>query len=254
MYCRFCGTEISDQSRFCVSCGKPQDFIEKPAVRIWPTVLCYIIGALFVIGGVLPYLLQGDFAEYNAYLSSHYIEGFSATVTAAVSCFRQFSSFLSPIFYFSSSILAVYIGLLIFKKESKITLPVVACVIVHAVSILFSGIINLLIYTAPGYVLSLYTTDATVIAVGEELIHTAPDLLYYYQDNAICRLIISIILIGLAVVFLLIKKRHMNSETNDNKNTASVGNLIMILAVSLLSVVSTILSTYLAGYFYGSCF
>ena len=121
MYCRFCGTEISNQSRFCSSCGKPQDLTKRPAENIWPTVLCYIIGILFIIGGVLPYLLQRDLAEYNVYISLLHTKYSSPTEIAAISCFTQFSSFLSPLFYFSSSVLAIYIGLLILKKESKLT-------------------------------------------------------------------------------------------------------------------------------------
>jgi len=252
MYCRFCRTEISNQSRFCSSCGKPQDSIKKTAANIWPTVLCYIIGVLFVIGGVLPYLLQGDLAEYNAYISLLYTKYSSPTAISAISCFTQFSSFLSPLFYFSSSVLAIYIGLLILKKESKPTAPAIACAIVHIVSIIYSGVINLLIYGAPKFVLSLYTSEASIITAGEDIINSESDMLYYYQDNAICRLIVSVILIALVVVFLFIKKRYMNTTTNDNTNASSIGNVIMILSISVLSVVSTVLSISLAGYYYGN--
>lgn len=251
MYCRFCGTEISNQSRFCSSCGKPQDLTKRPAENIWPTVLCYIIGVLFLLGGVLPYLLQGDLAEYNDYISSLYTKYSSPTGISAISCFTRFSSFLSPLFYFSSSILAIYIGLLILKKESKPTVPAIACAVVHIVSIIYSGVINLLIYSAPKFVLSLYTSEASIITKGEDIINSEPNMLYYYQDNAISRLIISVVLIALAVIFLFIKKRYMNTATNNNTNTSSIGSIIMILSVSLLSVVSGILST-LGVYRYGN--
>lgn len=252
MYCRFCGTEINNQSRFCSSCGKPQDSSKKSAANIWPTFLCYIIGCLFIIGGVLPYLLQGDLAEYNAYISLLYTKYSSPTAISAIFCFTQFSSFLSPLFYFSSSILAIYIGLLLLKKESKPAVPAIACAVVHIVSIIYSGVINLLIYGAPKFVLSLYTSEVSIITAGEDIINAEPDMLYYYQDNAICRLIISVILIALAVIFLFIKKRYMNTATNDNTNTSSVGGVIMILSISVLSVVSTVLSTFIAEYCYGN--
>ncbi len=251
MYCRFCGAEISNQSRFCSSCGKSQDLTKRPVENIWPTVLCYIIGVFFLIGGVLPYLLQGDLAEHKAYMSSLYTKYSSPIEISAISCFTQFSSFLSPLFYFSSSVLAIYIGLLILKKESKPTAPAIACAIVHIVSIIYSGVINLLIYGAPKFVLSLYTSEASIITAGEDIINFEPDMLYYYQDNAICRLIVSVILIALVVVFLFIKKRYMNTTTNDNTNASSIGNVIMILSISVLSVVSTVLSTSLVGYYYG---
>lgn len=251
MYCRFCGTEISNQSRFCSSCGKPQDAIKRPAIKIWPTVLCYIIGVLFVIGGVLPYLLQGDLLEYNAYISSLYTRYSSPAEIAAISCFTQFSSFLSPLFYFSSSVLAIYTGLLILKKSESAT-PAIACTIVHILSIIYSGVTNLLIYATPKFVLSLYTSEASIITAGEDIINSEPNMLYYYQGNAICRLIVSVILIALVVVFLFIKKRYLNATTNDNTNASSIGNVIMILSISVLSVVSTVLSTSLAGYYYGN--
>ena len=46
MNCRFYGTEIGNQSRFCSSCGKPQDSTTRPAANILLTVLCYIIGVI----------------------------------------------------------------------------------------------------------------------------------------------------------------------------------------------------------------
>lgn len=63
MYCRFCGTEISDQSQFCTSCGRPQDSIKRSTANICPTVLRYIIGVLFIIGGSSSLLVTGRFIE-----------------------------------------------------------------------------------------------------------------------------------------------------------------------------------------------
>ena len=252
MYCHFCGAEISNQSKFCSICGKSQATVTKSERNIWPTVLCYIIGVVFVMGGVLPYLLQGDWAEYNAYISSLYTKYSSPTEISAISCFSHFSSILSPLFYFSSSVLAIYIGLLILKKEAKSTVPTIACTIVHILSIIYSGVINLLIYATPGFVLSLYTSEAAVITAGENIINSEPEMLYYYQDNAVYRLIISGILIAFAVIFLFIKKRYMNTATNDNAKTSSIGSVLMILSVSVLSVISNVLSTTLAGICHGN--
>lgn len=246
MYCRFCGTEISNQSRFCSSCGKPQDLPEKTAANIWPTVLCYIIGFLFIIGGILPYLLQENLEEYYYHLSLLYAKyHYAPTAFIAISCFTKFSSFLSPLFNFSSSVLAIYIGLLLIKKNQKSTVPVIVCSVVHILSIIYSGVINLLIYCAPTFVLSLYTNEHSIISTGAHIINSEPDMLYYYQDNAICRLIISVIVIALAIVFHFIKKRYMNTATNDNTNISSIGGIIMIMSISVLSVVSTVLSAYL---------
>lgn len=246
MYCRFCGTEISNQSRFCSSCEKPQDLPEKTAANIWPMVLCYIIGFLFIIGGILPYLLQENLEEYYYHLSLLYAKyNYAPTAISAISCFTKFSSFLSPLFNFSSSVLAIYIGLLLIKKNQKSAVPVIVCSVVHILSIIYSGVINLLIYCAPTFVLSLYTNEESIISTGAHIINSEPDMLYYYQDNAICRLIISVIVIALAIVFHFIKKRYMNTATNDNTNISSIGGIIMIMSISVLSVVSTVLSAYL---------
>ena len=107
MYCPFCRTEINNQSKFCGACGKAQISTNIVATSIWPKFFCYIIGALFIIGGILPYLLQGDLEEYNAYISSLYVQSTLPAEISAISCFRQFSSFLSPLFYFSSSIITI---------------------------------------------------------------------------------------------------------------------------------------------------
>lgn len=249
MYCRFCGTEISDQSQFCTSCGRSQDSIKRPTANICPMVLRYIIGMLFVIGGVLPYLLQEDLLKYNDYIKILYNKYPSIDAISAISCFTKFSAFLSPIFYFTSSVLAIYLGFLILKKESKLTFPAIACAIVHIVSIIYSGVINLLIYAAPQFVLSLYTNDEYIITAGAYIINSEPDMLYYYQDNAVCRLIVSVILIALVVIFLFIKRQY--ADTTTNTKTSTVGNVIMILSVSVLSVVSTALSASLAKQYYG---
>ena len=247
MYCRFCGAEINNQSKFCNSCGRPQDLVKKSSTNNRLTVLHYIIGVFFILGGVLPYLLQGDLAEYNSYISLLDAKYSSPTTFVAISYFIQFSSFLSSLFYFSSSVLAVYIGLLLLKKESKLTVAVITCTIVHIFSIIYSGVVNLLVYCFPKFVLSLYTSETSIVTAGEDIIKTEPDVLYYYQDNAICRLIISGVLVALAVIFLYIKKQYLKNVTADNIKTSSIGSIVMILSISVLSVVSTVMSISLRG-------
>lgn len=188
--------------------------------------------------------------KYNDYIKILYNKYPSIDAISAISCFTEFSSFLSPIFYFTSSVLAIYLGFLILKKESKLTFPAIACAIVHIVSIIYSGVINLLIYAAPQFVLSLYTNDEYIITAGAYIINSEPDMLYYYQDNAVCRLIVSVILIALVVIFLFIKRQYADTTTKHTK-TSTVGNVIMILSVSVLSVVSTALSASLAKQYYG---
>ena len=144
----------------------------------------------------------------------------------------------------------------IFKNEWKMLL-VFMCMINLIITFFnnpYSGIFGRTIREdiSREFVLSLYTSEASIITTGEDIINSEPNMLYYYQDNAISRLIISVVLIALVVIFLFIKKRYMNTATNDNTNTSSIGSIIMILSVSLLSVVSDILSTSLGVYFYGN--
>ena len=237
MFCRFCGKEIKDQAKFCGFCGNSQELPKEPAAKKQSNILGCVFGLLFILGGILPYMLRGDHAAYNFYISSLASRS-DVTYTAFVGL-RNFYNLLLPLFSFASSALSVYAGLLLIKGESHIKLPLVFCFIVHILSVVYTGVINLLVYCAPRFVVSLFTPNPSVLEAAEELIHSEPELLSYYQDQAFRRLIISIVLIVLALVFLSNKKR---SAVKDEKKSACLGGILMILSLALLSVIGSPLS------------
>lgn len=245
MLCPFCKTEINDNYKSCVSCGNSLNTTLNTSPNHVALFLRYLVGVLFIVGGFLPYLLLGDLYEYYTYFESFGYLGDRAL--AAASIFSKFSSFLSPFFYFSSSVLAIYTGLLIIKN-SDTTVILLTCSLAHAVSIIYSGVINLLIFFFPRSVLSAYTSDPSVIDAGEEIIQSEPDLLYYYQDDAIRRLIISVALILFAFLLIFIKKRYMNHTAQKSIEVSSIGNILMILSLSLIAVISPITNSLKSHY------
>lgn len=246
MYCRFCGKEIKDQAKFCGFCGNPQELPKEPAVKNRPNILGCVFGLLFILGGILPYLLRGDYEAYNFYISS--LASRSDVTYAAFVGLRNFYNLLLPLFSFASSALSVYAGLLLIKGEPHIKRPLVFCFIVHILSVVYTGVVNLLVYCAPRFVVSLFSPNPSVLEAAEELIHSEPELLSYYQDQAFRRLIISIVLIVLALVFLSNKKR---SAAKDEKKSACLGGILMILSLALLSVIGSFVSSFSASA-YGS--
>ena len=237
MFCRFCGKEIKDQAKFCGFCGNSQELPKEPAAKKPINILNCVFGLLFILGGILPYLLPGDYEAYNYYISS--LASRSDVTYAAAVCFQKFYNFLAPLFYFSSSALSVYVGLQLIKRDQNLKLPLVFCFIVHILSVIFTGVVNLLVYFAPRFAVSLFTPNPSVLEAAEELIRSEPDLLSYYQDQAFRRLIISIVLIVLALIFLSSKKR---SAVKDEKKPSCIGGILMILSLALLSVIGNPLS------------
>lgn len=243
MYCRFCGKEIKDQAKFCGFCGNTQNPLQEAPEKKQPNILGCVFGLLFIFGGILPYLLQGGseaYQAYNFYISS--VTSRSDITYASAVCFQKFYNILPPLFYFSSSALSVYAGLLLIKGEPHIKRPLVFCFIVHILSVVYTGVVNLLVFCAPRSVVSLFTPSLSVMEAAEELIRAEPDLLYYYQDQAFRRLVISIVLIVLVVVFLSIHKRSAVSPVTDEKKSSCIGGILMILSLALLSIIGSILS------------
>lgn len=241
MYCRFCGKEIGDGSRFCGVCGRPM-YATQPAVvqDNGQKTLCTVFGVFFILGGILPYLIQGDIKAYDEFLAN-FMRGLSGIEVIVLSCFTNFSNVFSKLFYFSSSMFTVYVGLLLIKRISKVKTSVIACAIVHAVSMVYSVGINLLIYFFPQVVFSLYGQDANMLAHGADLVLSEPRLLYFYQEDAIRRLIISMIIIILSVIFVVAGKKSVSNATNSACKISAVGSVLMMSLLPLLSLLSTFL-------------
>lgn len=246
MYCRFCGTEIENDAKFCSSCGKSQTVSQKPAVNILPSVLCYVIGGVFILLGILPYFLRGSVSEYNDFLIDFYREHFADSITP----FTTFSNIFESFFSISSSVLSILVGLLLLKKASNITVPLIICAVMHMFSIVRSVAVYTIIYCFPKIALSLYINDERFIKSGIEVIREHPDIIYFSRDAAICRGVISVLVIALAIVMLFVKKYLITK----NKKISSAGSVAMILSLALMSNIGVAVAASLGGNFYGQSY
>lgn len=239
MYCHSCGHEIADDSRFCSSCGQTLNAPPQNTQMAQKGFLYYLFGALFILGGILPYLLMENEAAYSRYLISMYSK-YSVYAVAAVSCLTQFGTLLTPLFRFSSCLLSIYLGLLLIKKESHLATPLNACVILHILTIVYLAVVNMMICHFPRTALSIYVHDPNIIDIGEKLIKTDPNLLSFYQDAWVRQFIISMVLILLAGVFGWIYKRHAGNLTGNHSKPATAGIISMIVSIPALPIVSSL--------------
>lgn len=244
MVCRFCGNVLPDRALSCNACGKSR----KSATSA--NVFYCVIGALFLLGGFLPFLIPDHFVAYQAYLSNViYVRG--GTAVAAYSCFSKFSNFLTPLFSFPSSFLAVYVGILLLRREAFPKLPFIAFVIVNSLWACCSAVTNLLIYTAPKLVLSLYITDDSVIGTGEKLVRTIPEFLYYYQQAAIFRTILALFLTLLGIGAILLSALCLHRFGKKKEKTPTTGGVLMLCTLPIASLMGSILTPYACGWWWG---
>ncbi len=239
MYCRFCGCETADDSSFCSSCGQTLNASQKNRLVEQNKIFYYIFGALFILGGILPYLLMENEAAYSRYLSSVFAQYGDLTLVA-VSCFTQFGTLLTPLFRFSACLFSVYLGVLLIKKEFNPTVPLKAFLLLHILTFVGHVIVYQMIHLFPKTVLSFYVHDRDIIDVGVKLIKTEPNLLSFYHDTWKRQCIISIVLVLLACVFGWIHKRNTHNLTDNRNKPAIAGILSMVLAIPVLPVVSTL--------------
>lgn len=245
MLCRFCGSETSDQSKFCGSCGNAQDFSENPLKSSPSATMSYIIGALFVLAGILPYLFRADTVSSTLSL---YAQVHSNDFIHAHSIFTQFASTLSFLFYPASSVIAIYVGFMIIKRRNSRPL-MITCSVVHFLSIASSIIANIMIYSFPKTVLSLYTTNTTIIKAGESLIKSYPDALAPYQNAAILRLVISAIIIILVIAIIRSKEKHV---FGNEPMRLTIGNPMMLIFIPLISLLASYCTKKLIAATYGN--
>lgn len=251
MYCNFCGAELENGSKFCRLCGKPQinesndsKIIEKNGI---PSARLYLIGAVFILAGLLPYLFAGDTASYNNYLQTVY-SNYNAFV---VSTFISFSSsYFARFFYLSSSLISVYTGFLILKKKDVPKASVIVSIITHTVSVLYIAVSNFMIYCLPKTVSSLYTNESYLINQGEMLMRSEPDLLSLSRNASVLRAVTSLMVIALSAVLLVMKKRFPKNENEKSVKISSAGGIAMIFSIALIYFAHSILGN-LTAYVFG---
>lgn len=234
MFCRFCGNTLKDQSRFCNQCGKTTDSRETPVRQDKPYTVLYILGALLILAGILPYLVRGSAEAYNTYIANVvYRQG--PRMTSAFSLLRAAIGQYANVLDFLSSMLAVLLGCLILKKASKLTFPLIACLVAYGAAMIF----DLIVCCCPSVFLS-DDRGIELMEAGKELLASNPNLLYWHQDNALCRLVVSFGVIGLAIAAVCVHKGYQTNERQKWVKIPSVGSVLMILCAAGLSVVENL--------------
>lgn len=257
MYCRLCGKKVSDTARFCENCGKAvaltQNNIEAGGVNasygVSSPVFRYAAGVLFLLGGVLPYLIRQDMAEYIAYINVH---AHSIEVLAAISALRNSLTIASPFFCFASSAFSVLCGLLLLKKGGSVRKNVIACMVSHILSMLYSGIAALMVYISPQFAVSLFVNGSTASAISAQaalIIRSKPDLLYIYWDAMRYRAIISAVFVVASIAILYLEKKKRVLGEADKPKYQTVGIAVMIPVFALFGSLYPLVQSYLGNLF-----
>lgn len=238
MYCRSCGTENSDTSRFCGVCGKPLPQ-KKHRLNLWRCAA----GAALILCGILPCLLAGACALPVALVDS--VLGFYSTAeeVAALSALSKFCTAIPDLCYFIASALALFAGVMLLKRGANATRAVRICAIAQGVSVVCAGACNLLAACFPRFVLSFFADEAAVLAAGERVIADNPWLLHTVQSAFWLHAFFSAALLGLCLVLLHRKKQPGGSLAVGTARVPALGSVLMILALAVLPNISGALST-----------
>ncbi len=102
MYCKHCGKEIADDSKFCNHCGKPQDNSNKSLTNK-PVWVVYFIWALANL-----YLLMGKKNEYCAKLFYPFTNDDYYCDYSWIKDFYDFSEFIVYVFIIPAILYVVY--------------------------------------------------------------------------------------------------------------------------------------------------
>lgn len=251
MYCPFCGNKLDGEHKFCYYCGGRLIEPEKPKPNTKMKAICWAFGALLILCGIMPYVMQGSLADYNSYLSRFYAKLPGADAVAAVSALMQFAGLPSVLFYFSSSMLAVFAGLMLLRRELKATLALIACAAFNLLSIISTFLTNILVCYAPGAIISIYANDDDIIEAGIGLVESDLRFLSYYQDMAFKRIFLSIVAIAISLLFVLLKRKLTDANALQENNISATGGALMILSLSSLSFLRSNVSFLLISKFFG---
>lgn len=208
-------------------------------------ILRYAIGIIFLLGGILPYLLPKNDPIYTQKFVDFCLASYIPPSTAHVVTYFliRFATAFSSVVFFPASMLAVYSGFLILKHEHPPKAPLIACGIMQALSIVYGITINTLIYRHTDFVLaSVGAPSGEFLSVANILLSTFPDLLQPYQSEWICRGVIAVPLIAL-VVLLLLQQKRVNGPANIK--VPVTGIITMLFALPL--IYSSQYMTYLAN-------
>lgn len=201
-------------------------------------IVRYIFGILLILLGILPYLCKGDYGEYQMYiqktLSEYYVAGY---YVAAVNLLISFFTFLSPLFYFLSSVCAVFVGAMIIKYPTLPSAPTVLCLVSQLSVIARTLIINVWIYISPAVAVSLFTSDEGVLDAADEILRANPGLLYYHQEYSLIRGAFSVAVIIACAVFAAISFKNSRSRAKASGTPSGIGSILFFVSMAVISVI-----------------
>lgn len=237
MYCRFCGAENSNDFRFCGACGKPLPQ-PKPRLNVWRCAA----GAALILCALLSCLLAGSPAQTDTRFASAL--GFFPTAeeVAALSALATFLTAIPDLCYFVASALALFAGVTLLRRGTDATRAVRICAAAQCLSVVCTGVCNLLAACFPRLLLSLFTDESAVLAAGEHLVATEPWVLHSFQSAFWLHMVFSLALLALCLVLLHRKKQPGGSLTAGTARVPVLGSVLMIFSLAILSNISGALS------------
>ncbi len=218
MFCEFCEKTVGSSNKE-INCKK---FIP------------YILGAVFIILGSLPFFINADVSATNIY------RFFDVKEISAFASLNSFLNSFSSFFAFSSCFLSIYLGLLLILKEKRIKASAIMCLVMHGLSVLYHLFTNVCIRLFPEWVVSLFTDDQSIIDAGVDLVESVPNLFSFSEFSIIFEATLSVITIGL-LVFLLY---NLKAKETIARNHSTIGIPLMLISSALsLRVISFVNSS-----------
>ncbi len=103
MYCKHCGKEITDDSKFCRYCGKSQENGSKPYInkQIWIIYLIWVIANLYLLMGEKSRIAASYFYPFTANHRFHICYSWDKE-------FYDFSEFIVYVFVIPFLIYLIY--------------------------------------------------------------------------------------------------------------------------------------------------
>lgn len=224
---------------FCNYCEKADDISSSKfnCKKFIP----YILGAVFIILGSLPFLIEVDNPRPYA---SHF---FSSMEFSAYASLNSFLNFLSSFFSFSSCSISVYLGTLLILKERNIKTPTIICLVMHGLLVLYHIFTNVCIRLFPEWVVSLFTDNQSIIDAVVDLVESVPNLFSFSEFSIIFEATLSVITIGL-LVFLLY---NLKAKETIARNHSTIGIPLMLISSALsLRVLSFVNSSKILWFGY----
>ncbi len=253
MYCRFCGAAIKPDARFCENCGNsleeicseeilPIDAVKKPSSKKW---IFYLFGGILIVFGLLIYLLKPDFNQYWEYINRIYAQHSNYfTVISTVGIFNNFYSMLDPLFEFTSAFVVFYAGAILLKKRTNIA-PLIWSIVIHSLSLIYSCATNIFACFFPETVISIFRSGKIDEMI--DILHSEPDLLYYFRNLSIIRAVISLVVIAISIVVICLIRKKLKDPYVNKKDRTTVGIPIMLTVLPLMGILSNLMYTVISG-------